>query len=182
MKKIFLTIAVLFTVMLNMMLTSCTSTSYCISANSLQTQLEKTQNDYKDLGFEFTGKKSNTQNNLFVSSVSYSSYGGYGTALANDIVYKDTYTFKDENENTVKYTVQYSIIKNAGLYNVEICDCETNKSDLYNKLCDNENLKAINNLPKDVSYEYYDSAKTYLLLTGIITVPTLIWCASVLAR
>lgn len=146
---------------------SCTSTGYCVSAKKLQTQIEKTNEDYNELGFMFTGMQTNSQNNVYVAGYNYNQYTGYNSVMANNIVYKDTYTFKDENQNSVRFTVQYSIRCNGGLYNVEICDCETNKYDLYNKLCNNSNLNKINYLPNDYKYEYYDEIKTYGLILGI---------------
>ena len=156
---------------LGMIFTSCTSTEYCISSKGLQDQMEFAAIDFGNLGFELSGKESNYQNNLYVSGTSYTG-AGYGTMLDNDYVYKDTYTFKDENGNSVKFTVQYSVVCDGGICRVQVCDCETNKSELYNKLCRNEKLLKINNLPSDYGYSIDHSGEVVLFVAGAIALAT----------
>ena len=167
MKKILLMCLVL----ISAVFTSCTSTGYCVSANKLNEQLEKIAEDYNNEGFMYVGKNTNSQNNLYVAGYNYNKYSGYESVLANNMIYKDTYVFKNEGGNTVRFTVQYQVQCEGGLSNVSICECETDNSNLYNKLCNNSSLNSINHLPNSYKYEYYDSAKTYLLVAGICCLP-----------
>ena len=170
MKKILFICLIVF----GLIFSSCTSTGYCISSKKVQEQIEKTTDDYNSFGFMFTGIQNSSQNNIYIDGYTYNRYTGINSVLANNVVYKDTYTFKDANGNSVRFSIQYQIICENGLYNVVICDCETNKSDLYNKLCNNENLRKINYLPNDYKYKYYDEGKTLFLFLAGLGVPIFI--------
>jgi hypothetical protein len=156
---------------------SCTTTEKYISARTLENQLKKVDSCYNSLGFNLSGVKSNSQNDLHVSGYNYSSLIGISSVLENDIMYRDTYIFRNKNNNTVKFTIQYKVVgTNGELDYVSICECETDKSDLYNKLCNNKDLTSINSLPKN-NFKYTSPGKTSIVV-GFIAIATFIIIAS----
>ena len=134
-------------------LTSCYSTYSGTSYREHLEEIDKIAISLNKEGYELSGKASSTQNNIHVTNVSYSTKSGYGTAMANDYVTTDRYTFINSDGNNVCFEVSYNLRQSFDsiLYitNVNIPQCSTSNPKEYNKMCGNNSpIYNITNTPQ----------------------------------
>lgn len=164
---------------------SCTHVRYVTKKSTLDDAIVTVKSQFAKHGFLSTGRTSNTKNEPVVTGVSYSNKGGYGTAVANQYITQDYYTFADTIGNTMSYCLKYKLYRTReGILYVEdagVSSYETNNPLYYSQLFGSDSpLKQINNLPRDLALREYDEIKTYGLILGAaggICVITLLWYA-----
>jgi len=166
MKKI-----ILYTIIAAALFTSCTTTVPVTSKIAFDSAVAGVQEDLSTKGYTPSGVQNSTQNNVYVSGVSYSRYNGYGTAMSNDYRHTDTYTFtNDSTGNTMNYSVQYGYKKTSDdrLYyvtDVRVVGCETSNPKEYTDVCGpNSKIVSLNDLQKDTKVEVYDAVGTTSLI------------------
>lgn len=152
---------------------SCTHVRYVTKKTTLDSTIVSVKSQYAKQGFLSTGRTSDTKNEPVVAGISYSGKGGYGTAMANQYITYDSYSFADTLGNTMNYSVKYKLYRTmeGTLYveNVGVSSYETDNPLYYSQLFGSDSpLKQINNLPKDLALREYDNEKTLYLCSGIL--------------
>ena len=116
-------------------LSSCMETKYVTK----KATLDKTVDSVKALmgyeGYYPTGFSTKLTNEMEVVGISYTSKAGFGTAMKNNFVTQDTYTFADSLGNTASYSMFYALDKRENVVKAGLCGCETSRSQDYDKVC-----------------------------------------------
>lgn len=152
---------------------SCMDTFYVTKRSTFDNAISSVQGQLAKEGLKSVGSNSETKNNLYAAGTSYSRYTGYGTKMENNFVTQDTYHFADSEGNTMNYTVAYSAKQTDNgvpyVENIEVCGCETNNPNEYERLCGNESLvKQINLIPKDQEVKQMNVMNTTWAISGVI--------------
>lgn len=155
-------------------LTSCTSEYKVVSLNNYKDRIQVVTDNLKIEGYYLSGDQKSVQNNLHVTDVSYSQNNGYGSAMANDFITNQVYTFSNEKgdqaEFTMKYRQKYSTITDAYyLSSVELVGCKTSNLKDYNEICGENSVVRymLENIPSDITVTEFDITKAYLLSGGL---------------
>lgn len=146
----------IFLIVFGFILTSCTTTKTYMSTKTYVNKVSLLKEYYNENGFYLNGTASNTDKTLL--------YVGTFSSVPifyNDFFIKDTYKFKSNNGDYVNFTLGYKIDKfetfesggeekniNYEIVHSEVCDCETNNYELYEKLCKNRNILDFYNVNK----------------------------------
>lgn len=133
--------------------------------------VEKVQVELSNMGYELSGKETRVDNNVHVTAVSYSSQTGYGSAMDNDYVTTDKYTFLDTNGNLMSYSVSYNLkesddsVKIFYVTNVNVSQCETSNPQYYSNLCGSYSpIRSIEMTPKNTKIRIDDPFATGCLI------------------
>lgn len=154
-------------------LMSCTITHPVTSRSTFDSTVNEVKSDLAKQGYAPSGSNTETKNNVYVESTSYSKYTGYGSKMANDFVTTDTYRFTHEDGSTMSFSVSYKSNQDASkglVYVTEVstAGCETSNAKQYDILCGNNSpVKKIDKLPQDASIEVPDILGNTLLGTGL---------------
>ena len=156
-----------------MLFCGCYSTHNVTSYSDHYSEILKTRSALSDMGYELSGEDTRTDNNVYVSAVSYSTQTGYGSAMNNKYVTTDRYTFTNKDGNTMSYCVSYELYRSYDsiLYvtNVSVPQCETSNPKDYTKLCGYSSpIRDVTQLPQNTPVKIYDSVGTYVLSYTII--------------
>lgn len=164
------------------LLSSCYNTYNVTSYSDHYIEILNAQNELAKMGYELAGEDTRTDNNVYVSSVSYSTTSGYGTAMNNDYMTTDTYTFRNDEGNTMNYSVSYKLHRSADsiLYvtNVSVPQCETSKPSEYTRLCGyGSPIRGITQVPNNTRIKEDDTVANYILgtLAGLAIGAGLLW-------
>ena len=153
-------------------MTSCMDTYYVTHKTTFDNTMSSIQAQLADQGFYLYGSSTDTRNNPVVTDVSFSKFG-YGTAMENVFVTKDTYRFADSVGNTMNFSVSYQVKQTREdipyVENVELCGCETSNIKEYERMCGQESIvKQVNSIPKDQMLKILDNEKTLFAATGLL--------------
>lgn len=153
-------------------LSSCMDTFYVTNKATFDNEIRLIEAKMAERGLSSTGKKTNTRNEAVVSAVSYSRYSGYGTAMENNFITEDTYTFADSLGNTMNYSVSYEAkqTRDGVVYveNIDLCGCEVSNPKEYDKLCGVESpIRRINDMPRDQQIQMVNTTNTTLTIMGV---------------
>ena len=74
---------------------SCTETKYMTRKSTLDKMVDSVKTQLMNEGYHTTGFSTKQTNELEVVGISYTSNAGLGTAMKNNFVTQDTYTFAD---------------------------------------------------------------------------------------
>jgi hypothetical protein len=133
-----------------------------MSINSYVDKVNSLKDYYAENGFHLNGTSSNVDNSLIFNGTLFINNSAT-PIFKNNLLIKDTYKFKNDNDDYVNFTLGYKIgefeaYKQGGKINdtkieyeiihSEVCACETNNYKLYEKLCRNEFLIDFNNVTK----------------------------------
>ena len=122
-----------------LLLTGCTSTYMVTSYDDHLAATRQTKTALAEMGYEQSGAATRTDNNVHVSAVSYSTQTGFGTAMSNDYVTTDRFTYADSLGNTVDWCVSYRLHRSYDdiLYvtDVAVPQCETSNPKEFERLC-----------------------------------------------
>ena len=155
-------ILIMCLIALGMMFTSCTTTKSYMSINSYVNKVNSLKDYYAENGFYLNGTASNVDNSLIFNGTLFINNSAT-PIFKNNFLIKDTYKFKNDNDDYVNFTLGYKIgefeaYKQGGKINdtkieyeiihSEVCACETNDYKQYEKLCRNEFLIDFNNVSK----------------------------------
>ena len=150
--------------------TGCYNTHMVTSYEDHQNEIKKVQVELLNMGYELSGKETRVDNNVHVTAVSYSSQTGYGSAMQNDYVTTDRYTFSDTNGNVMSYSVSYNLnesddsVKILYVTNVNVSQCETSNPKHYSTICDSHShIWDIEDTPKNTKVRILDSLATWTL-------------------
>jgi hypothetical protein len=170
-KVFFMKGKLLFIVVLLISLASCTSVKKVTSIDEYNKNINKVKRDLASKGFQLSGYKKESSNDIFVTGNSYSTQSGYGTSMNNDYSTNDVYTFSTTNgdiaEFSIKYREKYSDYSHTNyIQTIELSGCKTSKVADYEKICGSNSYlqKSLKNIKKDINVEVYDSEKTTVLI------------------
>ncbi|MBR1517039.1 MAG: hypothetical protein IJ620_02695 [Bacteroidales bacterium] len=149
-------------------LTSCTTTMQTISTSNYLGEIDKINSNLFSMGYKLSGKTHDEKNEVYVSSISYSTDYGYGSAMDNDYYWYDTYRFIDDKNNTASYQVKYKCRRDDrdGIYvsNVSITRCDCSDTQDYSRICGAYGItNALNYIENDQVSTFDDDAANYLL-------------------
>ena len=166
MKKVFPIFAVMF-MLLSM--TSCYHTEYVSSYSDYLERMNNVEVSLNKNGYELSGKERDERNNVYVSAISYSTETGYGTAMNNDYITTDKYTFTDSVGDKMSFNIDYRLrlSYDSVLYveSVSVPQCATSNPKKYYMLCGPESpIYSIKNLPVDTEVKIYDEGGTLVLI------------------
>lgn len=160
----------IFFLVILMTTTGCYNTHMVTSYEDHQNEIKKVQVELLNMGYELSGKETRVDNNVHVTAVSYSSQTGYGSAMQNDYVTTDKYTFSDTNGNVMSYSVSYNLnesddsVKILYVTNVNVSQCETSNPKHYSTICDSHShIWDIEDTPKNTKVRILDSLATWTL-------------------
>lgn len=164
MKKLFFILMSIASIVMS----SCTTTMQTISTSNYLGEIDKVNNSLVSMGYKLSGKTHDEKNEVYVSSISYSTKSGYGSAMNNDYYWYDTYRFTDDKNNTASYQVKYKCRKDdrEGVYvsNVSVMGCDCSDTRDYNHICGVYGItNALNYIEKDQVSTFDDHVANYLL-------------------
>ena len=159
-------------------MSSCINTRNVTSYNQHYAEILGARDALSTMGFELSGEGTRTNNDIYVSSVSYSAETGYGSAMSNNYVTTDCYSFTDTNGNTMSYCVSYELHRSFDkvLYvtNVSVPQCETSNPKDFTRMCGSGSpIKDILRVPQNTPVKIYNSDGTWALIYSIGTVLTI---------
>lgn len=164
------TIYCIFYLVVLMITTGCYNTHMVTSYEDHQKEIKKVQVELLNMGYELSGKETRVDNNMHVTAVSYSSQAGYGSAMQNDYITTDKYTFSDTNGNVMSYSVSYNLdesddsVKILYVTNVNVSQCETSNPKHYSIICDSHSrIWDIEDTPKNTKVRINDSNASWAL-------------------
>lgn len=84
---------------------------------------------------------------------------------------QDSYTFKDDNGNTMEYTVSYALEEDSDnkkyVENISVVGCKTSEGDIYDKYCGNDaKVRQLEQLPNDITVKKFSAGKLVFNLVG----------------
>ncbi|MBQ7280697.1 MAG: hypothetical protein IJR13_08280 [Bacteroidales bacterium] len=156
---------------LALMLSGCTQTVYVTSANQFVRSLDEIDSTLAEKGFVKSGEDNSNKNNLHVAGISYDSHGGYNTVLGNDYVYSYTSRYKNEDGNTLSYTLDYRMDKVFNeneylyVYSVSVNGCNVSEPEDFIPLCNQTIAPKIDTMPRDMPVDVYNSERTLGLVS-----------------
>lgn len=88
----------------------CYSKIPMTSKQILDNQIDKIEKELNKMGYHLSGFEYNADNNIMVTGTSFSPKSGYGSMLGNNYVFTNTYTFTNDNAQTINYSVSYNMV------------------------------------------------------------------------
>ena len=160
-------------------MSGCYNTRKVTSYNQYYAETLGIQDKLLEMGFELSGTDTKTNNNVYVSAVSFSNKTGYGTALDNDYMTTDKYMFTSSDGNTLSYSVSYKLNKSSDsvlfVSNITVPYCETSAPKDYSRMCGNNSpIRDIVQMPPNTSVKIFDKYGTYALFEIVVTMGTLL--------
>ncbi len=155
-------------------MSSCMDTFYATKKSTYDNAILAIQSQMKENGFSATGSKSNTHNETVVKSTTYRTETGYSTEMENKEIAEESYSFTDDNGNTMSYSVTFLPKEDADgkpyVEDVQLCGCETSNPKDYEKFCGNNSfVKSVNHLEKDGRVREVSVWKTSVV-TGFVLI------------
>lgn len=145
-------------------LSSCMDTKYV----TRKTTLDKTVDSVKALmgyeGYYPTGFSTKTTNEMEVVGVSYTSKTGFGTAMKNNYVTQDTYTFADSLGNIASYSMFYALDRRENVVKAGLCGCETSNPQDYDKVCGS--ISQMDWMPNSDSIKFVNPVSIIAIVAG----------------
>ena len=145
-------------------LSSCMDTKYVTK----KTTLDKTVDSVKALmgyeGYYPTGFFTKSTNEMEVVGVSYTSKTGFGTAMKNNYVTQDTYTFADSLGNSASYSMFYALDRRENVVKAGLCGCETSNPQDYDKVCGS--ISQMDWMPNSDSIKFVNPVSIIAIVAG----------------
>ena len=121
----------------------CSPTS-AIKYTDFRAEMDSIEICLNKMGYEKKGYSDNTQNKLYVKGTSYTPTHGYGTALGNNYITTERYSFGNSDGDSMSFTVSYrlfgirdceSMDKIICVQNIDVSQCDVSSPKDYNKVC-----------------------------------------------
>lgn len=115
---------------------SCTTMVNVVSTDAYKNGIKSICEDLSQMGYELVGSSSEEKNEVAVSSVSYSRFTGYGSAMSNNYWTYASYQFVDSANNQVAFEVKYQLKRSRGVDfvdNLDVLSCQASKD--YQNVC-----------------------------------------------
>lgn len=153
---------------------SCTETKYLTRKSTLDKMVDSVKTQLMNEGYHTTGFSTKQTNEMEVVGISYTSKAGFGTAMQNNFVTQDTYTFADSLGNTVSYSLFYALDKQEIVVNAGLCGCETSNPHDYDKVCGS--ISQIDWMPNKDAIEVPDFSAPLVITGSAIIAGTILYC------
>ena len=99
-----------------------------------------------------------------VVGVSYTSKTGFGTAMKNNYVTQDTYTFADSLGNIASYSMFYALDRRENVVKAGLCGCETSNPQDYDKVCGS--ISQMDWMPNSDSIKFVNPVSIIAIVSG----------------
>ena len=164
---------------LGMMFTSCKTTKNYMSIPTYYEKTNALKEYYTDKGYMLVGTSSNSQQSLVSGGMLFYK-NGVAPILYNNVIFKDTYKFKNNTGETLNFTLSYKIgdftvYTNDDSYTdyeilySDVCECEVSELQKYEELCKNKPLIDFNTVDKVDTIVIPDIFSTIITVVGITT-------------
>ncbi len=172
MKKITITLLIILG---TTVFTSCYSTISATAYSDYLTEMDNIAIQLNKLGYELSGKANSTSNNVYVSDVSFSTETGYGTAMKNNYVTTDKYTFTDSVGNNLFFEVSYKLYHTKDnksicyITNENVPQCSTTNPKDYHLLCGPKSpIYNVTNAPKSYCKIYNEEETVWAICFSLL--------------
>lgn len=160
-------------------LASCTTQQWVTSTETYSKTIGQIGSELALNGYNAVGEINDTENEIFVSSTSFSEDWGYSSELMNDIWNYSTFQYQsadgDQAQIQLKYKEGWDKDNKPFISNVSLVGCSCSNSADYMRICGTGGIAdKARYMPLDQNSRLRDPQKTGLTLVGSLIAASLV--------